>query len=64
MNATGTTDPDGIRSYAWSFGDGATSTSSNPTRTYAAPGEYTITVTATDNWGKVGPPVSQTITVT
>jgi large repetitive protein len=53
MNSAGTVDTDGgIRSYSWNFGDGATSTSSNPSRTYTAPGTYTITLTVTDNWGR------------
>ena len=38
--------------YAWTFGDTGTSTSANPSRTYAAPGTYTVTLTATDVWGK------------
>ena len=43
--------------YAWTFGDTGTSTSANPSRTYAAPGTYTVTLTATDVWGKfVGHP--------
>ena len=40
-------------SRVWSFGDeGATSTSTTPTKTYAAPGTYTVTLTVTDGWGK------------
>ena len=48
-----TVDPQGdaIR-YAWTFGDTGTSTSANPSRTYAAPGTYTVTLTATDVWGR------------
>ena len=39
--------------YAWNFGDDRdTSTSANPSRTYAAPGTYTVTLTVTDVWGK------------
>jgi Domain of unknown function (DUF1929)/PKD domain len=46
------TDSDGaVTSWAWQFGDGATSTLRNPTRTFAAPGTYTVTLTATDNQG-------------
>jgi hypothetical protein len=33
-------------SYAWDFGDGATSTLENPTHTYAAPGDYLVSLTA------------------
>jgi hypothetical protein len=34
--------------YTWDFGDGETSTSVNPTHTYEANGEYTITLTASN----------------
>jgi len=34
-----------IDSWAWSFGDGATSTDRNPTHTYNAPGIYSVTLT-------------------
>ena len=32
--------------YFWSFGDGDTSTTAQPTHTYAAPGQYTVTLVA------------------
>ena len=53
FSSSGTTDPQGdaIR-YAWTFGDTGTSTSSNPSRTYALPGTYSVTLTTTDVWGK------------
>jgi PKD repeat protein len=38
--------------YSWSFGDGGTSTSASPTRTYAAGNTYTVTLTVKDGWGK------------
>ena len=44
--------------YAWTFGDGGTSTSASPSRTYAQPGTYTVTLTATNAEG------SSTYTVT
>jgi PKD repeat protein len=64
MNSAGTADADGdaIR-YAWTFGDGGTSTSANPSRTYAAPGTYTVTLTTTDVWGKSNS-VSHDVTMT
>ena len=36
-------------SYAWNFGDGATSTEANPRHFYAKAGYYTVTLTVTDN---------------
>ncbi len=48
-------------SYLWEFGDATTSTTSNPSKTYANPGTYTVKLTAT---GPCGAVVStQTITV-
>jgi PKD repeat protein len=38
-------------SYAWDFGDGATSTLEDPIHAYANGGDYTITLTVTDNDG-------------
>lgn len=39
-------------SYAWDFGDGNSSTSENPTHTYAAEGTYTVTLTAEGDGGE------------
>lgn len=41
----------GATSWAWNFGDGGTSTSQNPTHTYAAPGTYVVTLTVTGTCG-------------
>ncbi|MBK9177760.1 MAG: gliding motility-associated C-terminal domain-containing protein [Flavobacteriales bacterium] len=38
----------GASSYQWSFGDGQFSTATSPTHTYAQPGTYTVTLTASD----------------
>ncbi|GAA3995088.1 hypothetical protein GCM10022408_01840 [Hymenobacter fastidiosus] len=35
------------KTYAWNFGDGATSTEENPVHTYATPGDYTVTLRIT-----------------
>ncbi|MBI5867449.1 MAG: S8 family serine peptidase, partial [candidate division Zixibacteria bacterium] len=52
FSSAGSSDPDGtIASYAWSFGDGGTSTLANPTHTYAAAGTYNVSLTVTDNLG-------------
>jgi PKD repeat protein len=43
------TDPeDNITTWAWDFGDGATSALRNPTHTYGAIGTYSVTLTVTD----------------
>ncbi len=38
-----------IGSHAWTFGDGRTSSATNPTHTYAAGGTYSVTETVTDS---------------
>ncbi|WP_449757866.1 PKD domain-containing protein [Dyella ginsengisoli] len=46
------TDSDGtIASRSWNFGDGTTSTATNPSHTYAAAGTYSVSLTVTDNGG-------------
>lgn len=41
----------GAVSYQWNFGDGTTATASNPTHTYSAFGNYTVTLIATNAYG-------------
>jgi PKD repeat protein/uncharacterized cupredoxin-like copper-binding protein len=54
-------DVDGtITGYSWGFGDGATGTGVTTTHTYTAIGNYTVTLTVTDNTGATG---SDTMTV-
>ncbi len=49
---------------SWNFGDGsALSSDTNPSHTYAAGGEYTVTLTATDKNGKDEAVSSQKVTV-
>lgn len=36
-------------SYAWDFGDGKTSTDSNPLHSFSKPGKYTVTLNVTDD---------------
>ncbi|MGW5470259.1 carbohydrate-binding protein [Streptomyces chartreusis] len=53
FSSAGSSDPDGgTLSYAWTFGDGATSTAANPSHTYTANGQYTATLKVTDPTGK------------
>ena len=41
----------GPSSWSWDFGDGNTSTAQNPSHTYATPGVYTVSLTATNSAG-------------
>jgi chitodextrinase len=51
-------------SFGWTFGDGASGEGAAPTHVYAAPGAYTVTMTAKDSLtGATAPPVEHTIVV-
>ncbi|MEM7373086.1 MAG: PKD domain-containing protein [Bacteroidota bacterium] len=41
----------GADSYLWNFGDGTTSTGTNPTHAYTSAGTYTVSLTATNSAG-------------
>ena len=43
-----------IVSYSWNFGDGTTGTGSSTKHVYSTNGNYTVTLTVTDNEGKTG----------
>lgn len=50
FDASGSADSDGtISGYAWNFGDGTTGQGVAPTHSYAADGNYTVTLTVTDD---------------
>jgi PKD repeat protein len=52
FSSSGSYDLDGsIASYAWVFGDGATSTEANPSHTYTKAGAFAAKLTVTDNRG-------------
>ena len=46
--------------YLWNFGDGTSSTQGSPTKSFATAGNYTVTLTATNNTGSD----TETVTVT
>jgi PKD repeat protein len=50
-------------SYVWDFGDGETSTEKDPVHVYAASGDYTVKLTATND-ANVSADYSQAITIT
>lgn len=47
--------------YLWDFGDGQTSTATNPTHTYTSNGTFTVTLTASNSCGPVS--FSQQVTI-
>ncbi|HEY0039971.1 MAG TPA: PKD domain-containing protein, partial [Flavisolibacter sp.] len=51
LTVTFTNQSTGAVSYLWNFGDGNTSTQQNPTHTYTAYGNYTVTLIATNASG-------------
>lgn len=58
------TDSDGtITSRSWNFGDGSTSTATNPSHTYAAAGTYSVALAVTDNTGATNS-VTKSVAVT
>ncbi len=58
---TNTTTSDVTATYAWNFGDNATSTQESPTHTYTQSGTYTVTLIATNACGS--DTTTETITV-
>ncbi len=56
------TDDSGVVSRNWAFGDGATSTSTNPSHTYATDGSYKVSLTVADAQGLTDS-ITSTVTV-
>ncbi|GAA3239030.1 carbohydrate-binding protein [Actinocorallia longicatena] len=55
FSSAGSRDPEGgALTYAWTFGDGATSADPNPAHTYTDEGTFTATLTVTDPEGATG----------
>ncbi|MER5338205.1 PQQ-dependent sugar dehydrogenase [Micromonospora sp. NPDC002717] len=49
FSSAGSSDPEGgALTYSWNFGDGTTSTTANPSKTYTANGTYQVTLTVRD----------------
>jgi len=67
FDASSSHDSDGDQlSYLWTFGDGSSATGSTPSHTYSQPGNFSITLTATDsgtNPAALSNTKSQTVTV-
>ena len=67
FSGTGSSDPypgGSISGYAWSWGDGTPDSSGpSPSHTYAAPGQYTVTLTVTDSYGLTSAPVTRSVVV-
>jgi PKD repeat protein len=53
----------GPTSWAWDFGDGGTSAQQNPTHAYAAPGPFTVRLTAGNASGSNSATLAMTVTV-
>jgi PKD repeat protein len=53
FDAGRSTDENAIASYEWDFGDGGTATGKQASHTFA-PGNYTVTLTVTDDYGNEG----------
>ena len=49
--ATFTNNSTGAQGYEWDFGDGGTSTLTNPTHSYTTPGDYTVSLIASTMYG-------------
>ncbi len=63
FSSAGSVDPEGQPiTYAWTFGDGGTSTEANPQHVYAQVGRYTVRLTVSDGVnGTIASPLSITV---
>ena len=64
FDGSGSTDPDGtVASYAWDFGDGASSTVQKPSHTYGVAGTYSVKLTVKDDKGLASAVTTKSVTV-
>ena len=63
FNGTGGDSDGNVVSYAWTFGDGSSSSAEDPSKTYASGGTRTVSLTVTDDDG-AATTTSQQVTVT
>ena len=61
FSGDGSSDDNGISDYSWDFGDGGSSSAVNPSHTFTELGEYTVSLTVTDEAGLTD---SDTVTIT
>lgn len=63
FTGSSSTDDNSIKSYAWNFKDGSTSTTANPTHTFTKKGSYSVELTVTDEQGGLTDKETVAITV-
>ncbi len=64
FSSNGSTDSDGtVQGHSWSFSDGGSSSLANPTHTFTSAGNYTATLTVTDDKNLASAPVTVAVTV-
>jgi lysophospholipase L1-like esterase len=64
FDASGSTDDLGIATYAWTFGDGGTSSIAGPSHTYADAGTFTVGLVVTDTGGQTATASAQVTVAT